>query len=66
MRLDMSVITLGDIMQMGVMLIGVFIAYSKLKEQLAAIEVKLGPLWDDYTHNDRRQGPRRLVNRDTP
>jgi hypothetical protein len=64
MRLDMAVITLGDIMQMGVMLIGVFIAYSKLKEQLAAIETKLAPLWQDYTDRDRRQGPRRLADRD--
>lgn len=62
MRLDLA-ITIGDVLQIAAILGGIFMAYGKLKERLISIEERLGPLWDEYKA-DRRQGPRRVADRD--
>lgn len=61
MRLDMT-ITLGNVLQLGGMVLGVFIAYSRLREQLIAIETKLIPLWNEFT--ERRTIVRRSEDRE--
>jgi hypothetical protein len=50
--MDMTV-TLGNVIQTVVVLGGLFVSYVKQREQLAAIETKLNPLWDWW---NRRQG----------
>jgi hypothetical protein len=61
MRLDMA-ISLGNVIQIAVIVVGIFMAYTKLKERLVSIETQLEPLWNEYT--DRRHGNRRVVDRD--
>jgi hypothetical protein len=61
MRLDMT-ITIGTLLQIGATVIAVGVAYAKLREQLATIDTKLAPLWDEYT--DRRKIHRRSEDRE--
>lgn len=65
MRMDM-VITFGNVLQIGATVAAVVVAYYALRERLVRIETQLAPLWQEYTVNqhDRRQGPRRLADRD--
>lgn len=61
MHLDMT-ITLGNIVEIGTIAMGIMLAYTKLKERLVAIEVQLKPLWEEFT-SERRQYPRRAEDR---
>jgi len=61
MRMDMT-ITLGNLVQIGVVVVGIFMAYTKLKERLIAIETQLGPVWADFI--ERRREQRRSEDRD--
>jgi hypothetical protein len=56
MKLDLT-INLGNIVTLFGMLVGLFLAYTKIRERLITIETQLGPLWNEY--NDRRRGERR-------
>lgn len=59
MHLDMT-ITLGNVIQIGVIITAVYAAYSKIRERLVRIETRLAPLWREY---ERRQWHRREENR---
>jgi len=48
MHLDMTV-TLGNVIQTAVIVSGLFLAYTRLRERLVRIETRLGPLWREYT-----------------
>lgn len=61
MRLDMT-ITLGNVLQLGGFVLGLFIVYVKLREQLVEMNTKLAPLWDEYTN--RRKIHRRSEDRE--
>jgi hypothetical protein len=52
-KLDLT-ITLGNIITIGVMLGGIFIAFQKLKERLVAIEVQMAPIWKWFTERQAR------------
>ena len=47
MQLDMT-ITLGNVIQAGVSVAGIFAAYVALRERLVRIETQLEPLWRRY------------------
>jgi hypothetical protein len=53
-------ITLGNVIQIGVIITAVYAAYSKIRERLVRIETRLAPLWREY---ERRQWHRREENR---
>jgi hypothetical protein len=57
MRLDMA-ISLGNVLQIAVMVAAIFVAYTKLRERLIAIETQLDPLWSEFTER-RKEGRRR-------
>jgi hypothetical protein len=61
MHLDLT-ITLGNVLTIVGMVGAVFIAYSKLREQLIAIDTKLAPLWSEFT--ERRARARRQEDRE--
>jgi hypothetical protein len=61
MRLDLTV-TLGNLLTIAVMVGGVFVAYTKLKERLISIETQLRPLWAEFT--ERRTSARRAEDRE--
>jgi hypothetical protein len=55
MSMDMS-IRLGDVIQIAVIVSGLFIGYGKLETRLAVLEAKIEPLWRAL---ERRQSDRR-------
>lgn len=44
-----STIDFGHILTIVVILIGLWSGFAGMRDRLTAIEVKLQPLWDDYT-----------------
>lgn len=61
MRLDMTV-TLGTVLQIGATVIAVFLAYTRLREQLVSIDTRLTPLWAEFV--ERRKDARRAEDRE--
>ena len=47
MRLDMT-ITLGNVIQIALILGALFLGYAAIRDRLTAIETKLEPLWKEF------------------
>lgn len=47
LTLDMT-ITLGNVIQTAMILGGLLAIYIKLRERLAIIETRVGPLWEEF------------------
>lgn len=61
MHMDMTV-TFGNVLTIAATVGGLFIAFSKLKERLVALETRIDPLWAEYT--ERRHPARRAEDRE--
>lgn len=55
-------VTAGNVLTVITMVAAVFLAYTRLREQLVSIETKLGPLWSEFT--ERRTVARRAEDRE--
>jgi len=52
-------VTLGDLLSMGVTVVAIVGAYGRIRERLAEIDVKVGPLWAWWNGRaERRAEPR--------
>jgi hypothetical protein len=60
MRLDMTV-TFGNVLQIGLTVAAIVVAYYALRERLVRIETQLAPIWSEWI--ERRKEPRRSEDR---